>query len=140
MLLKNPGCVQSIKVLRRYVGNVLDWEYTPEETKEFNQNAARLRIHAKEIYDNVKVGSGFTWRFLRPQSIFLFSLPQKLFNMPESVPFFTGFNDLANQLHLETKDLPEEDYLNLTEPPLALKDALFSADWTLASGTTEMEQ
>lgn len=58
--------------------------------------------------------------------------------MPESVPFFSGFNDLSNKLTEEATHLTDDQFLNMTEPPLSLKDALFSADWILGSGATAM--
>lgn len=64
MLLKNPSCVETIKKLRRYIGNTKQWGYSPEDTDKFNEDAARIRILAREIYDNLKVRSAFSSSFV----------------------------------------------------------------------------
>lgn len=56
MLLKNPNCVETIKRLRRYVGNTKNWDITEDEKTEFNAKTAKVRQAAVEIYDSFKVG------------------------------------------------------------------------------------
>lgn len=56
MLKKNPHCVETIKRLRRYVGNTKNWKYSEEEKRLFNEKAERVRKDAIEIYNKFKVG------------------------------------------------------------------------------------
>lgn len=55
MLKKNPHIVETIKRLRRYVGNTKSWNYTDEETKAFEQDAHKIRKLAEIIYKIFKV-------------------------------------------------------------------------------------
>lgn len=52
---------------------------------------------------------------------------QKLFPMAEGMPFWTGFNELAEKLHEATRDLSQADYVNLYEPPESIRDSLLMA-------------
>lgn len=60
MLLKNPAVVETIKRLRRYVGNTEYWGYSEEEIAEFNEKAERIRELAQTIYHQIKVGCALT--------------------------------------------------------------------------------
>lgn len=55
MLKKNPNVVETIKRLRRYVGNIKDWNLTDEERIQFNENAEKVRQHADLLYNKFKV-------------------------------------------------------------------------------------
>lgn len=55
ILKKNPIVVETIKRLRRYVGNMKDWSLTDTEKAEFNEKAAKIRKLAELIYKNFKV-------------------------------------------------------------------------------------
>lgn len=55
MLKKNPNCVETIKRLRRYIGNCKNWELSDEEKKAFSENAEKIREHADTIYNIFKV-------------------------------------------------------------------------------------
>lgn len=55
MLKKNPQVAETIKRLRRYVGNTKEWNFTEEEKKDFNEKALRIRKLAEAIYKNFKV-------------------------------------------------------------------------------------
>lgn len=56
MLLKNPICMQTIKRLRKYVGNTKHWGYTDDEMLDFNEKAKDVRMLSEDIYKQVKVG------------------------------------------------------------------------------------
>lgn len=47
--------------------------------------------------------------------------------MPEGMPFWTGFNELAEKLIENTHNLSETEFVNLYEPPESLKDSLLMA-------------
>lgn len=55
MLKKNPSVVETMKRLRRYVGNIGDWNMSDEDRLLFNENAAKVREQADIIYNNFKV-------------------------------------------------------------------------------------
>lgn len=65
MLLKNPAVVETIKRLRRYVGNTEYWGYSEEEIEEFNEKAEKIRGLAQSIYHQIKVGRAVTVTFDR---------------------------------------------------------------------------
>lgn len=55
MLKKNPQVAETIKRLRRYVGNTKEWNFTDEQRLDFNEKAAKIRKLAEIIYKNFKV-------------------------------------------------------------------------------------
>lgn len=55
MLKKNPQVAETIKRLRRYVGNTKEWNFTDEERVDFNEKASKIRKLADTIYKNFKV-------------------------------------------------------------------------------------
>lgn len=55
MLKKNPQVAETIKRLRRYVGNTKEWNFTDEERIDFNEKAGKIRKLADTIYKNFKV-------------------------------------------------------------------------------------
>jgi Lens epithelium-derived growth factor (LEDGF)/PWWP domain len=54
MLKKNPQCVETIKRLRRYVGNYKSWNMNDEEKREFCVKAEKVRKSSEEIYTKFK--------------------------------------------------------------------------------------
>lgn len=55
MLKKHPVVVETMKRLRRYVGNTKNWGYTDEQKEEFDEKAAKIRSLAESIYSSFKV-------------------------------------------------------------------------------------
>ena len=55
VLLKYPNCVEVIKRLKKYIGNILIWTMDDEEQKEFEVNASLIRERATDIYGVFKV-------------------------------------------------------------------------------------
>lgn len=55
MLKKHPNVVETIKRIRRYVGNIKDWKFTDEERAVFNENAEKVRHLSDSIYNKFKV-------------------------------------------------------------------------------------
>lgn len=55
MLKKNPLCVETIKRLRRYVGNTKNWKFSEEDKKVFQAKTDKIRKEAIEIYNSFKV-------------------------------------------------------------------------------------
>lgn len=57
MLLKNPTCVETIKRLRRYVGNIKNWAFNEAQAVEFLRKSEKIRREAIEIYNQFKVSA-----------------------------------------------------------------------------------
>lgn len=55
MLKKNPHCVETMKRLRRYVGNLKEWKISDEEKLQFLEKAEKIRQKSESIYNNFKV-------------------------------------------------------------------------------------
>ena len=55
MLKKHPFCVNTIKRLRHYVGNLKEWDMTETDKILFNLKAQELRNCAVAIYSKFKV-------------------------------------------------------------------------------------
>lgn len=54
MLLRNPDCVDSIRRMRRYIGNLKLWNLSEEEEADFKAKAEIIRSEAVLIYNNFK--------------------------------------------------------------------------------------
>lgn len=55
LLKKHPHCVETIKRLRGYVGNLQNWQYTVADVQTFNKKAEKVRKIAESVYDMFKV-------------------------------------------------------------------------------------
>lgn len=62
MLKKNPQVAETIKRLRRYVGNTKEWNMSDDQTAEFNEKAAKIRKLAELIYKNFKVTASIEFK------------------------------------------------------------------------------
>ncbi|XP_014238571.1 PC4 and SFRS1-interacting protein isoform X3 [Trichogramma pretiosum] len=95
MLKKHAQVVESIKRLRRYVGNLGKWELTEEETADFKEKAEKIQKKADIIYNKFK----------------------SLFTIPEDMTFWQYFSALHKQLRECTKDLtPDQYFATLIDP------------------------
>lgn len=61
MLKKNPSTVETVKRLRRYVGNIKDWNFDETQRAEFDEKASKIRKLAEMIYKNFKVIHEHQW-------------------------------------------------------------------------------
>lgn len=55
MLKKHPYCVETMKKLKRYVGNKVEWKMSEEEAAEFAKKAQEIRSASEDIYNQFKV-------------------------------------------------------------------------------------
>lgn len=121
MLKKNPQVAETIKRLRRYVGNTKEWNFTDEERVDFNEKASKIRKLADTIYKNFKVRNHFdvvkySISLLNDEKlIFYYIYLQKLFNFPSNVVFWQGFLDEVSSFKEQTKSLSREELITLTE-------------------------
>ncbi|KAJ3649973.1 hypothetical protein Zmor_021686 [Zophobas morio] len=89
MLKKHSHVVEMIRRLRKYIGNVDEWNLSPEELDVFNTDAQKLRTKADEIYKKFKS---------------VVKLPAG------SINFWDGFNDVVRKfredcIHLNNREV-----------------------------------
>lgn len=95
MLKKHPQIVETIKRLRRYIGNLSDWKLNEEETLIFKQKAEQIRQKAEHIYNKFKA----------------------MFTIPEGQTFWQSFSDQVDHFKELTKDMSEEKMFSLIADP-----------------------
>lgn len=129
MLKKNPQVAETIKRLRRYVGNTKEWNFTDEERVDFNEKASKIRKLADTIYKKFKVrkpiGAAMWQAFAdidkyisAKERIIMFNCSihlQKLFDFPPNAVFWQGFLDEVSSFKEQTKSLSREELITLTE-------------------------
>ena len=93
MLLRNPDCVDSIRRLRRYIGNLKQWKLTEEEENNFKAKAEVIRTEAVLIYNNFK----------------------KIFGPSTSAHFWEDYCNQVQAYKENTKHISEQNRLILTE-------------------------
>lgn len=80
MLKKEPHIVDTIKRLRRYVGNIANWKMSANQLNQFNQDAEVIRDIADGIYAKYMVSN----RFFSDISLHIY------FNFKLHTQLFTG--------------------------------------------------
>ncbi|XP_017799117.1 PREDICTED: PC4 and SFRS1-interacting protein isoform X3 [Habropoda laboriosa] len=105
MLKKHPHIVETVKRLRRYIGNLADWKLNEEDEAVFKQKAEQIRQKAEHIYNKFKA----------------------MFTIPEGQSFWQSFSDQVVHFKELTKDMPEEKVFSLMSDP-ACPDAAISED------------
>uniref|UniRef100_A0A1I8P5B0 PWWP domain-containing protein n=1 Tax=Stomoxys calcitrans TaxID=35570 RepID=A0A1I8P5B0_STOCA len=93
ILLRNPDCVDIIRRMRRYIGNLKLWDLTDEEEMEFKTKAEIIRSEAVLIYNNFK----------------------RMFGPSPSSHFWEDFYNQAQKYAENTKDMTEQNRIVLTE-------------------------
>lgn len=118
MLKKNPNVVETIKRLRRYVGNMKNWNFTDEQRVEFDQKAQKVRTLSDNIYNNFKVIKSVNCFYQIFTFFFFFNIiSQKLFNFPPNTQFWTEFTNEVNRFNVQTKHLSPAELIGLTQEP-----------------------
>ncbi|XP_018396837.1 PREDICTED: PC4 and SFRS1-interacting protein [Cyphomyrmex costatus] len=105
MLKKHPHIVETVKRLRRYIGNLGEWKLSEEEGAIFKQKAEQIRQKAEHIYNKYKA----------------------MFTIPEGQSFWQSFSDQVVHFKNLTKDMPEEKVFSLMSDP-ACSDTSISED------------
>ncbi|XP_071581168.1 PC4 and SFRS1-interacting protein isoform X1 [Temnothorax nylanderi] len=105
MLKKHPHIVETVKRLRRYIGNLGEWKLSEEEGTIFKQKAEQIRQKAEHIYNKYKA----------------------MFTIPEGQSFWQSFSDQVVHFKKLTKDMPEEKVFSLMSDP-ACSDTGISED------------
>uniref|UniRef100_A0A1A9WV81 PWWP domain-containing protein n=1 Tax=Glossina brevipalpis TaxID=37001 RepID=A0A1A9WV81_9MUSC len=93
MLLRNPDCVDGIRRLQRYIGNLKSWNLTPEQEADFKMKAEIIRNEAIMIYSNFK----------------------KIFGPTHKQRFWEEFCDHVEAYKENTKHINDKNCLIMTE-------------------------
>ena len=100
MLKKHSHVVEMIRRLRKYIGNVDEWNLSPEELDVFNTDAQKLRTKADEIYKKFKS---------------VVKLPAG------SINFWDGFNDVVRKFREDCIHLNNREVFVLCAEPCKLQ-------------------
>lgn len=95
MLKKRPGVVQTMKRLRKYVGNANNWEMDDSMKDEFNEKAHKIQLKAEEIYSSFK--------FLFPHN--------------EQKSFWEHFSEKVADFQNKTKGMTPDELNSMYEEP-----------------------
>lgn len=95
MLKKHPEVVETIKKLRKYVGNISAWNMTEEEKHLFTLKAANIRAKAEHVYNKIK----------------------SMFLVPYDKSFWEVFADELREFNKQTECLASEEKYHLTLDP-----------------------
>ncbi|XP_021936355.1 lens epithelium-derived growth factor isoform X2 [Zootermopsis nevadensis] len=99
MLKKHPQVVETIKKLRRYIGNISEWNYDDEQKTKFATKAGQIRKKADHIYNRFKT----------------------MFTIPEGRTFWQAFADHVTLFKQHTSHLSPDKVYSLTVDPLVSK-------------------
>ncbi|XP_018802848.1 PREDICTED: PC4 and SFRS1-interacting protein [Bactrocera latifrons] len=106
MLLRNPDCVDIIRRLRRYVGNLKEWSMGAEEETEFRTKAEIIRNEAIVIYNYFK----------------------KIFKISSDQQFWEPFCDQVKTYKECTKHINEQNRITMSEKTYMSILATFKKD------------
>ncbi|XP_046399738.1 PC4 and SFRS1-interacting protein isoform X2 [Ischnura elegans] len=95
MLKKNPMVVQTVRMLRFYIGNHSKWSMTDVEKADFIQKTAIVRAKAEHLFNKFK-------------SVFI---------VPEGKPFIKAFGEQVEVFQEATKNLTKEQKYGLVYDP-----------------------
>ncbi|XP_014211274.1 PC4 and SFRS1-interacting protein [Copidosoma floridanum] len=95
ILKKHSHIIETIKRLRRYVGNLNDWKLTEQETIVFKQKADLIKKKAELIYEKFK----------------------KQFTIPEGKTFWEAFVAELDVFKKHTQHLTHEEFYSLLVDP-----------------------
>jgi len=99
MLKKHPNCVETMKRLRRYVGNVKAWEMDESLRQDFDSKAQQIRLAAEDIYNSFK----------------------KMFDFAsDQTPFFEFFMERVKEFQKRTAHMTLDQIHELIEEPMDL--------------------
>lgn len=96
MLKKHPECVETIKKLRKYIGNMRRWNMSEENSKIFASKAAMIRAKAEHVYNKFKT----------------------LFSVPEGKTFREAFADELAEFSKRTQSMKIDEIFELVKDPV----------------------
>lgn len=95
MLKKHPEVVDTVKKLRKYVGNITFWKMSEEEANVFALKATSIRSKAEHVYNKIK----------------------SLFMVPYGKSFWDIFGQEVKAFNEYTKGMKMEEMFALTNDP-----------------------
>ncbi|XKL67723.1 hypothetical protein PGB90_003214 [Kerria lacca] len=95
MLKKHPEVVDTVKKLRKYVGNLQQWQLTPEQESAFIEKAEKIRIKADTMYNKFK----------------------SLFTIPNGKSFFEVYSSEVAKFQQKNCDLSVDEVYGLIKEP-----------------------
>ncbi len=96
ILKKHPEVVDTVKKLRKYVGNVTQWKLTPEQERQFQEGAHRIRAKAETMYNKF----------------------QSLFLIPQGKSFWDVYSNEVNSFQQKTNNMSVNEIYGLVKEPL----------------------
>ncbi|XP_065208771.1 PC4 and SFRS1-interacting protein-like [Planococcus citri] len=96
MLKKHPEVVDTVKKLKKYVGNLSEWKLTREQEEAFIRGAEKIRAKAEHIYNKF----------------------QSLFTIPNGRNFFEVYSDEVAKFQEKTNNLPVNQLYRLVKEPI----------------------
>uniref|UniRef100_A0A182JU58 PWWP domain-containing protein n=1 Tax=Anopheles christyi TaxID=43041 RepID=A0A182JU58_9DIPT len=118
ILKKNPNCVETMKRLRKYVGNAKAWNMDDKEKLKFDFQAQQIRQKAEQIYARFKDILGMT---------------------DSRMPFWEWFRQEVTKFEKATKNLSHEDLYLLVDEKDLIQDGQENLTES-ASATTELNE
>ncbi|KAG4066937.1 hypothetical protein HA402_007685 [Bradysia odoriphaga] len=118
MLKKHPIVVETMKRLRRYVGNTKNWGFSDEQKEEFDEKAAKVRNLAESIYNSFKS------LFVVPEGrafLDIFNEEVRLFK--ERVGHMTPEELLYYEDDEEDENIPDDDKVKIARKSPVLQAA-----------------
>ncbi|XP_012264964.2 PC4 and SFRS1-interacting protein isoform X2 [Athalia rosae] len=95
MLKKHPQIVETVRRLRRYIGNLAEWKLNEDEASIFKQKAEQIKQKAEHIYNKFEA----------------------MFTISGGQTFWQSFSDQVDHFKELTKDMPEEKMFSLMADP-----------------------
>lgn len=95
MVKKHSQVVETIKKLRKYVGNTITWELSNEEADLFATKAGMIRAKAEHVYNKIK----------------------SMFLVPYGKSFWDVFSEALTEFNHKTEHMSMEDVFTMTTDP-----------------------
>lgn len=140
MLLKYPNTVDTIKRLKKYVGNSDKWKMDETEEKEFHAKATKIRNTASLVYDafkelfNYQDDASFWNKFAEEQQAF-----QQKYNKLSPADLFEGlsYEELDSLLNNQQQitDLVEDSTISAQPDALSIEASIEPESETPAEET-----
>lgn len=119
MLKKHPQIVETVRRLRRYIGNLAEWKLNEEEASIFKQKAEQIKQKAEHIYNKFKA----------------------MFTISGGQTFWQSFSDQVVHFKELTKDMPEEKMFSLmADPSRPVSERAFPLDSLADVASDQMDE
>ncbi|XP_041775276.1 hepatoma-derived growth factor-related protein 2-like isoform X1 [Anopheles merus] len=118
ILKKNPNCVETMKRLRKYVGNAKAWNMDDKEKLQFDFQAQQIRNKAEQIYSRFKEILGMT---------------------DSRMPFWEWFRQEVTKFEEAAKNLTTEELFMLVDEKELIQDGQQQLTEP-ANATTELNE